>query len=232
MSRFLWCEDSKSGYHFWRALFQELYPDVNVDTKHGNTGLWKAVDKINADSTDENLYYIVMDTAVDNPEVLRETRRLNASITGKDNIHVIKVHSFEFALLSFKLLEQWVFADKDELKEKRQNLLKERELFLRQNAPEADAFGLQAFKDAFEEYDGKNSEQIAAKLLFEITRNTGFETNKSHLGDCFINTCCEWLERKSDDICGLDSHRISAGEKARLLVDYSVLKEAFERVGL
>ena len=25
-----------------------------MDTKHGNTGLWKAVDKINADSTDEN----------------------------------------------------------------------------------------------------------------------------------------------------------------------------------
>ena len=47
-----------------------------------------------------------------------------------------------------------------------------------------------------------------------------------------VNTCCEWLERKSDDICGLESHRISAGEKARLLVDYSVLKEAFERVGL
>ena len=59
-----------------------------------------------------------------------------------------------------------------------------------------------------------------------------YRSGGTHFGDCFINTCCEWLERKSDDICGLDSHRISASEKARLLVDYSVLKEAFERVGL
>ena len=65
-----------------------------------------------------------------------------------------------------------------------------------------------------------------------VQRNYYMGAGGTHLGDCFINTCCEWLGRKSDDICGLDSHRISAGEKARLLVDYSVLKEAFERVGL
>ena len=173
-----------------------------------------------------------MDTAVDNPDVLRETRRLKAVIDGKDNIRVIKVHSFEFALLSFELLEQWVYAEEDELKEKRQDLLKARAVFLQQNAAGADAAGLQAFKEAFAEYESKNSEQIAAKLLYEITRNTGFETSKTRVGDCFINTCCEWAKRQSSDICGLDSHKINAGEKARLLVDHSVLKAAFEGVEL
>ncbi len=229
MSSFLWCEDSKSGYQFWSALFRELHPDVTVETKGSNTGLRKAAGKIAADG---NVYYIVMDTAVDNPDVLRETRRLKAVIDGKDNIHVIQVHSLEFALLSFDLLEQWMFAEADELKEKRQDLLQARAVFLQQNAPGADAAGLQVFKEAFAEYESKNSEQIAAKLLYEITRNTGFETDKSQVGDCFINTCCEWAERQSDDLCGLDSQRISAGEKARLLADRSALKAAFEGVGL
>ena len=229
MSKFLWCEDSKSGFQFWSVLFQKLHPDVTVETKGSNTGLRKAAGKIAAD---ENVYYIVMDTAVDNPDVLREARRLKVVIDGKDNIHVIKLHSFEFALLSFELLEQWVFAEEDELKEKRQDLLQARAVFLQQNTSGADAAGLQAFKEAFTEYECKNSEQIAAKLLFEITRNTGFETDKSQVGDCFINTCCEWTGRQSDDLCGLDSHRISAGEKAKQLVNRSVLKEAFEGVGL
>jgi len=229
VSKFLWCEDSKSGFHFWSALLRELHPDVTVETKGSNTGLRKAVGKIPADG---NVYYIVMDMAMDNPDVLRETRRLNAMIAGKENIHVIKVHSFEFALLSFELLEQWVFAEKDEMKEKRQNLLQARTVFLQQHTSGADAAGLQAFKEAFADYESKNSEQIAAKLLYEITRNTGFETDKSQVGDCFIKTCCEWVGRQNNDICGLDSHRISAGEKAKLLVDRSVLKAAFGRVGL
>lgn len=229
MNKFLWCEDSKSGYQFWKAIFRELHSDMTVETKGSNTGLRKAVGKI---SSDGNQYYIVMDTALDNPDVLREARRLKAITDGKENVHVIKVHSFELALLSFEILEQWVFAEEDELKEKRKNLLQKRAVFLQQKAYGADAAGLQAFKAAFDGYESKNSEQIAAKLLLEITRNTGFETDKSKLGECFINTCCEWANRQSNDICGLDSHRISAGEKAKLLVECSVLKVAFERVGL
>ena len=229
MSKFLWCEDSRSGFQFWNALFRELHPDVTVETKGSNTGLRKAAGKI---ADDGNVYYIVTDTAVDNPDVLRETRRLKAITDGKDNIHIIKVHSFEYALLSFELLEQWVFAEADELKEKRQSLLQARNVFLQQNASGADVAGLQAFKEEFEGYESKNSEQIAAKLLYEITRNTGFETDKSQVGDCFINTCCEWAERQRNDMCGLDSQRISAGEKAKLLADRSALKAAFEGVGL
>ena len=33
MSKFLWCEDSKSGFQFWRAILRELHPDVTVETK-------------------------------------------------------------------------------------------------------------------------------------------------------------------------------------------------------
>lgn len=230
MSKYLWCEDSKSGYQFWKAIFRERFPDFNVESKGSNTGLRKAASKIGSDG---NQYYIVMDTALDNPDVLRETRRLVADIAGKDNIHVIRLHSFEFALLSFELLEQWVFAEKDDLKAQRKDLLRDRALFIRIiSSNGGEGAELAAFRATFSEYGERNSEQIAAKLLYGITRNTGFETNKAKLGECFINRCCEWGDRQSDDICGLDNQRINPDEKARLLIEHSVLKEALERVGL
>ena len=229
MSKFLWCEDSKSGYQFWRAIFAQMLPEMNVESKGSNSLLRKAVCGIEADDND---YYIIMDTAVDNPDVLRETRYLAIKARVKDNIHIIRLHSFEFALLSFKLLEQWIFAEQDELKDQRQELLNARDVFIERLSDTGEASGLAAFKALFDAYEKKNSEQIAAKLLFEITRNTGFETDKSKLGDCFVNGCCEWAGRRDDDICGLDAHRINANEKARLLVERSILKKAFEGVGL
>lgn len=33
MSKYLWCEDSGSGYLFWRTLCGYLYPDVMVETR-------------------------------------------------------------------------------------------------------------------------------------------------------------------------------------------------------
>lgn len=229
MRKFLWCEDSKSGYHFWHAVFGVLFPDFTVETKGSNTRLRKAAEKITADG---NEYYLIMDAALDNPDVLRETKRLNACIAGKSNVRAIRLHSFEYALLSFELLEQWIFAPGDPLRDKRQALLNARKLFIRLFSSGGNGADLQAFREAFDAYESKNSEQIAAKLLFEITRNTGFETGKTRLGDCFILSCCERDGRQSDDHCGLDAHRISADEKAKLLVERSVLKEAFEGAGL
>lgn len=229
MSKFLWCEDSKSGYQFWRMIFGTLYPDITVETKESNSRLRKAASKIQADG---NEYYILMDVAMDNPDVIRETKKLKEDAAGKDNIHLIKLHSFEYALLSFELLEQWVFADVHPLKDDRQDLLHARALFIDRMSSQGDTADLAAFKAAFDQYEKKNSEQIAASLLRDITRNTGFQTDKTGLGECFINDCCTWKLRKNDDLCGLDSHRITADEKAKLLVDRSALKAAFEGVGL
>ena len=97
---------------------------------------------------------------------------------------------------------------------------------------EGTAEALAVLRDIEEKYKAYNSEQIAAKLLFEITRNTGFQTDKGELGKCFVNDCCTWMERQEDDICGLDDNRIDAKEKIRILIDHSVLKEAFRKVDL
>ena len=78
----------------------------------------------------------------------------------------------------------------------------------------------------------KNQEQLAADILFDITRNTGFETDISHVGQCFITNCCEWTDRRADDICGLDNDRLSIDEKMNQIFEHSVLQNAFKEAGI
>ena len=173
-----------------------------------------------------------MDTVADNPNIIRELARLGKITAEKKNVTLVNVHSFEFALLSFEHLISWVFAEPDELKEKRADLLRARELILKMSVPGAATDTLTELKSVFPYVSNHNSEQISAELLFRITRNTGFETDKRHLGACFIRRCCEWYDRQTDDICGLDERRISADEKKKQLIEYTVLKVAFEKAGL
>ena len=225
MSQYAWCEDSKSGLEFWKAIFKVINPEIIVETKNNNTNLRKSVDKI---SDDGNEYYILMDNAIDNPDVLREVKKLKECIAAKHNVYPIKIHSFEFSLLSFKFLEEWVFAEKDELKDKRRNLLDARKTFIDIVLNGRDATLLAKLKADLDFFENKNTEQISAKLLTGITLNTGFETDKKKLGTCFINNCCEWVERQMDDICGLDDERIQADEKVKQIVKNSVLKDVFQ----
>ena len=227
--QYIWCEDSASAFLFWQAIFETLHPEIRVESKHGNVKLRKAAEGI---SEDGNTYYILMDQAVDNPDVLREVNALNKAVSGKSNVRIIKIHSFEFALLSFQLLEQWIFAEEDELKEKRQNLLRAREIFIDMVLNGGDADKQAELKRLMAPSKELNTEQLAAKLLEKITRNTGFETCKKKLGFCFVHSCCDWKERPADDICGLDEAHLTSAEKRKTLVELSILKDAFVKVGL
>ena len=77
-----------------------------------------------------------------------------------------------------------------------------------------------------------NIEQLAAKLLFDLTRNTGFEVSKGNLGECWRQNCCEWADRQEDDICGLDQTKLSLNEKMRYIYLETSLHREFENIGL
>ena len=210
-------------------MFNTIYPEYIVETKENNSRLNKAVEQI---SNDGNLYYIMLDTAIDNPDVLRESIRLKRNISGKNNVRVIKIHSFEFALLSFEYLDSWVFAVDDDFREKRKGLLDARDKFVELINNGGDRDSLSNFKSVYNYKSEMNSEKISAKLLFEITRNTGFETNKSKVGSCFIENCCELDNRQDDDKCGLDNNRLTVSEKMEQIMKYSVLQKAIKEANL
>lgn len=81
-------------------------------------------------------------------------------------------------------------------------------------------------------FDNLHIEQLAARLLFDLTRNTGFEVSKGVLGECWIRSCCEWEKRQEDDICGLDNSKLSVLNKMKRIYVGSSLKMQFPKVGL
>lgn len=229
MSTHLWCEDSGAGFTFWHEIFQTLYPDIIVETKINNSRLRKAAGKI---TNDGNTYYILIDSSADNADVLRELDGLKRNIADKDNVRIVGIHSFEFTLLSFALLVQWIFAEESKLKNDRQSLLQARKIFTELIIHGGTAEDLSELKKLFPYAKTHNSEQIAAELLYQITRNTGFETSKGKLGECFIIDCCQSDLKQTDNLCGLNTERLKADEKKKLLVSQSPLRDAFEKVGL
>lgn len=80
--------------------------------------------------------------------------------------------------------------------------------------------------------DSHNIEQISAKLLFDLTRNTGFEVSKGSIGECWIKSCCDWLERQADDVCGLDKTRLSVTDKMKSIYSGTSLCREFSNIGL
>ena len=229
MSKYIWCEDTGSGYEFWREIAASIDPEIEIESKGNNSELRKAVEHISDDNDD---YYVFMDASIDNQDVLREIMRIRKIAASKGNVHIVKIHSFEHVLLSFELLEEWIFAEQDDLKTKRQNLLSARKLFLKMDPEAIDSECYSEIFDLTGYNKNKNSEQIAASLLYDITRNTGFETNKSKLGECFVNDCCTWSARQDDDICGLDHDRPLSKEKKTLLINRSELQKPLREVGL
>lgn len=97
---------------------------------------------------------------------------------------------------------------------------------------EMDYKAIQEIIDYDSKLDNHNIEQLSAKLLFDLTRNTGFEVSKGKIGDCWIKTCCEWDERQENDICGLDFNRLCVEDKMRSIYTGTSLNIEFSKVGL
>lgn len=83
-----------------------------------------------------------------------------------------------------------------------------------------------------EHIENYNVEQLSAKILFDLTRNTGFEVSKGNIGECWLKSCCEWEQRMLDDVCGLDENRLQLKEKMKRIFHGTSLFEQFQNVGL
>lgn len=229
---FLWIEDrkGKASFIFWQSLLRQLCPDVEVESKKNNSELVKAVK--NLDDTD-NKYVVVFDNSFDNLQVTMEQKLLKQYVDKKENVILMNIICFEYILLEFKNLVDWIYASDDEFLEKRAGAIAAREKLV--NSIENGNMNYKDIKELIE-YDAyieeHNIEQVASRLLFSLTRNTGFEVSKGKIGSCWIKSCCGWNERKDDDICGLDYRRLSIYDKMKNIYEGTCLKKQFHEVGL
>ena len=229
---FLWIEDQKgkSSYVFWKCFLSQLYPDIIIESKENNSELVKSVKNL-IDAN--NRYIIVFDNSFDNLQVTMEKKLLKQYARERKNIILLDIICFEYILLEFKELIEWIYAPDDEFIQKRAKAVSaRRELIQCIQCGDMDYKKIKEVLEYDQYIENHNIEQLSAKLLFDLTRNTGFEVSKGNIGECWIKSCCEWKNRMDDDICGLDYIRLSILEKMKKIYSETCLKKEFEKIGL
>ena len=115
---FLWIEDrkGKASYTFWLNLMKQLCSDVIVESKKNNSELVKAVRTL---QDAENRYIVVFDNSFDNLQIIMEKKRLKKYVNEKENVFLLDIICFEYILLEFKELIEWIYAPEDEFLQKR-----------------------------------------------------------------------------------------------------------------
>lgn len=232
METYLWIEDrkGKSSFVFWQTFMRQLCSDVVLESKNNNSELVKAVKTIEDDG---NRYIIIFDNSFDNPQAVMEQKLLTKYANTKRNVFLMDIICFEYILLEFKDLINWIYAPDDEFLIKRKKAIAAREKLVKtiQNG-EWNYKDIREIVEYNENIDDYNVEQLSARILFDLTRNTGFEMSKSHIGECWIKSCCEWRYRKADDICGLDARRLQIKEKMQHICQNTSLLTQFQSIGL
>ncbi len=229
---YLWIEDckGKASYIFWKTFMHEICPDVIVESKMNNHELVKAVKGL---SDKENKYIIVFDNSFDNVQIYTEQKILKQEANMRTNVFLLDLVCFEYTLLEFDKLIEWIYAPEDEFIEKRAGAIAARgKLIQLIQSGELNYKEIQEVLDYDNNIEDHNIEQLSAKLLFDLTRNTGFEVSKGGIGECWMQNCCEWTGRQEDDICGLDQARLSLADKMRSIYLGTSLCGEFANIGL
>lgn len=181
----------------------------------------------------ENTYFIVYDNSFDNLSIYQELKRLKTYAAQKSNVILLDFICFEYILLEFEHLIDWVFAPEDELKQKRSKIIDARNKLVEMlKKGESNYKALREIVEYDSHLEEHNIEQLSAKLLFDITRNTGFEVEKGKIGPCWMENCCDWEERQKDDICGLSDLQLSLADKMKAIYYGTSLCKKIPQVGL
>lgn len=229
---YLWIEDriGKASYKFWTTFMHEICPEVIVESKMNNRELVKAVKGL---TDKENRYIIVLDNSFDNVQIYMEQKIMKEAADIRDNVFLLDLICFEYTLLEFDKLIDWIYAPEDEFREQRAGAIAAREKLVNIiKSGEMNYKTVQEIMDYDSNLQNHNIEQLSAKLLFDLTRNTGFEVSKANLGECWRQNCCEWVGRQVDDICGLDQTKLTLRDKMQCVYLGTSLRGKFENIGL
>lgn len=232
METYLWIEDrkGKSSYIFWQTLMGQMFSGIEVESKKNNSELVKAVKMI---EDTENRYIVVFDNSFDNLQIVMEQKLLRKYAKVKNNVLLMDIICFEYILLEFKDLIEWIYASDDEFLTERKKAIAAREKLVNTiQKGELNYKDICEIVEYNENVDNYNVEQLSAKILFDLTRNTGFEVFKGNIGECWIKSCCEWEKRMPDDICGLDADRLNLRAKMERILEGTSLLVQFQDIGL
>lgn len=170
---------------------------------------------------------------LNNLQVYQEQKLLKMYVDAMENVQLMDIICFEYILLEFNKLIQWIYAPNDEFLVKRAVMVEARnKLVAALQSDNVDYKTIQEIIDYDSNLSNHNIEQLTAKLLFDLTRNTGFEVAKGTIGNCWIESCCNWNDRQENDVCGLELSRLSVRDKMKDIYMGTSLNKEFLKVGL
>ena len=217
--RYLWTEDTGSGFHFWKLVNQLFFDnEFIVESKGGNQGLLDAV--IGLDIKYDDKYYIAFDYIVDNQDIRNKYRILKSVASRSEGkIVILDMICFEYLILAFDQLITWTGTGKTDKIKIREAILVAIENHRIDLSKIADEKTLQ-YIAGFKRY---STERIIKSLVGELTQNEKWSVKGKHMGECWYKDCCV-SEHPNNLRCGKPDVEDGNEKMMRLLCSKEVEK--------
>lgn len=182
------CEDSKMGYDLWRAVNKYLLNgEAKVVTSFGITNMVSTIKQLSLKNSDKLFCAIDMIQDEESFKVLYWLDE-NMSDIGCE-YRTTNYSCVEDVFISFEYLDKWIttlsLKDREMLNIAR-TIVKNRNSVSYNNSLLKNSV-LRSYYPTV-----STDEQMSAKIIYDITRSTGFVVSKSRLGRCWTVQCkCE-----------------------------------------
>lgn len=106
--KYLWSEDSTSGYDFWNLVNNfYFHNEFKVEKSYGNSDIIGKFEYFNANDKEKitnNMHYVILDTVPDNARVLAKLEKMESIIQEyPNNIKMVNIICFEYLILAAEI---------------------------------------------------------------------------------------------------------------------------------
>lgn len=212
--KYLWTEDSKAGFHYWRLVNEYLFESsFIVESKGNNQKLLDAVRELKPQKGD--IYYIAFDIVYDNMDVMNKYMELQ-SLSERNPRHIIllDITCFEAIIFKFKHLVKWTDSGRKDKIAIREVLLKS----FKYHKIDIDSIEDSKTLNYLMGFKNYSTEKVLKSITNELTDKDEWSIKGENMGKCWYQDCCI-VANSSKRFCGMSNHMLGVDKVKTLLVD-------------
>ena len=222
--KYLWTEDARAGFHFWKLVNQLFFESaLVVESKESNQGILDALTVLEPKDNDE--YYIAFDYVTDNQDIRNKYRWLKSiAAKSKGKIIILDIICFEHLILAFDKLVKWTGTGKADKIKIREEILSAIENH-RINLLKIDDEKALQYLAGFKKY---STGRVMKSLVGEFTQTEKWSVNGVLMGECWYKDCCvsDYLNNLR---CGKPEVR-DGNEKMRMLIQSEAIHKIISTI--
>lgn len=212
--KYLWTEDSRAGFHYWKLVNEYLFESsLIVESKGSNQGLLDAVRDLKPQA--EDVYYIAFDIVYDNMDIMNKYMELQSlAERNPKNIILLDITCFEAVIFQFKYLVEWTGSGRKDKIAIRKVLL---EAF-KYHKIDIDAIEDSKTLNYLRGFKNYSTEKVLKSITNELTDKDEWSIKGENMGRCWYKDCCI-VENTSKKFCGMPYNMLGANKVRELLMD-------------